>query len=34
MTQAITARKKPVNTDLSISSLVGDLAGTGLNIAI
>jgi hypothetical protein len=34
ITQAITARKKPVNTDLSISSLVGDLAGTGLNIGI
>lgn len=34
MTQAITARKKPTDTDLSISPFVADLAGTGLNIAI
>lgn len=34
LTTAITARKKPTDTDLSISPLVGSLPGTGLNIAI
>ena len=34
LTTAITARKKPSETDLSISPLVGNLEGTGLNIAI
>lgn len=34
VTQAITARKKPTDTDLSINPLVGATAGTGLNIGI
>jgi hypothetical protein len=33
-TSAITPRKKPTETDLSISPLVADLSGTGLNIGI
>jgi hypothetical protein len=33
-TSAITPRKKPTDTDLSISPLVSSLAGTGLNIGI
>jgi hypothetical protein len=33
-TQAITPRKKPLDTDLSISPLVSSTAGTGLNIGI
>jgi hypothetical protein len=33
-TSAITPRKKPTDTDLSISPLVAATAGTGLNIGI
>jgi len=33
-TSAVTPRKKPTETDLSISPLVADLSGTGLNIGI
>jgi len=33
-TSAVTPRKKPNETDLSISPLVADLSGTGLNIGI